>query len=201
MYQSEWTNTPVLHVFPHWNWNLGEIRDVWAYTNCEEVELFLNGVSLGTKKKAGDDLHLMWRIPFSPGELKAIARTGGKEVLTQTIRTAGDAAKLILEAEKTEVKADGKELFFITAKVVDKNGVIVPTADNLIKFEISGPAIIAGTDNGCQTDLEVLTSAKRKAFNGKCLAIIKAGDSSGEVVLTAVSDNLQDTIIKLKTVK
>ena len=78
---------------------------------------------------------------------------------------------------------------------------MVPTADNLIKFEISGNANIVGTDNGCQTDLEVLTSAKRKAFNGKCLAIIKAGDSSGEVVLTAVSDNLQDTIIKLKTVK
>ena len=201
MYQSEWTNTPVLHVFPHWNWKQGEIRDVWAYTNCEEVELFLNGVSLGTKKKAGDDLHLMWRIPFSPGELKAIARTGGKEVLTQTIRTAGDAAKLILEAEKTEVKADGKELFFITAKVVDKNGVIVPTADNLIKFEISGPAIIVGTDNGCQTDLEVLTSTKRKAFNGKCLAIIKAGEISGEVVLTAVSENFQDVVLKLQTVK
>jgi beta-galactosidase len=174
---------------------------VWAYTNCEEVELFLNGVSLGTKKKAGDDLHLMWRIPFSPGELKAIARTGGKEVLTQTIRTAGDAAKLILETEKTEIKADGKELFFITAKVVDKDGVMVPTADNLVKFEISGPASIIGTDNGHQTDFEALTSSKRKAFNGKCLAIVKAGETPGEIVLKAVSDNLQDTIIKLKTVK
>jgi beta-galactosidase len=201
MYKSEWTNTPVLHVFPHWNWKQGEIRDVWAYTNCEEVELFLNGVSLGTKKKAGDDLHLMWRIPFSPGELKAIARTGGKEILTQTIRTADDAAKIILEAEKMEVKADGKELFFITAKVVDKNGVIVPTADNLIKFEISGPANIVGTDNGCQTDVEVFISTKRKAFNGKCLAIIKAGEISGEVVLTAFSENFQDVVLKLQTVK
>jgi beta-galactosidase len=201
MYKSEWTNIPVLHVFPHWNWKPGEIRDVWAYTNCEEVELFLNGVSLGTKKKSGDDLHLLWRIPFSPGELKAIARNSGKEVLTQIIKTAGEPAKLILETEKTEVKADHKELFFITAKVVDKDGVMVPTADNLINFEISGNANIVGTDNGCQTDLEVFISAKRKAFNGKCLAIIKAGDSPGEVVITAVSDNLQDALLKLQIVK
>jgi beta-galactosidase len=200
MYKSEWTNSPVLHVFPHWNWNPGEMRDIWAYTNCEEVELFLNGVSLGTKKKSGNDLHLLWRVAFTPGELKAIARTSGKNILTQIINTAGEPAKLVLETENTEVKSNGNDLFFITAKVVDKNGVIVPTADNLIKFEISGPAYIIGTDNGHQTDPEVLTSSKRKAFNGKCLAVVRAGDIPGELVLKAVSDNLPDSFIKLKTV-
>lgn len=201
MYKSEWTNSPVLHLFPHWNWKPGEVRDVWAYTNCEEVELFLNGKSLGTKKKIGDDLHVSWRVSFTPGELKAIVRTGGKEILTQTIRTAGVPAKLILTAEKNKIKADGNDLFFITVNVVDEKGILVPNADNLVKFEVSGPATIIGTDNGHQTDLEVLTSPKRKVFNGKCLVVVKAGVTPDEVVLKAISENLPDAVLKLHTVK
>jgi beta-galactosidase len=200
MYKSEWTNSPVLHVFPHWNWKPGELVDVWAYTNCDEVELFLNGISLGTKKKTGDELHLVWKVVFAPGELKAIARTSGKEILTQIIKTAGAPANVIMEAERKEIKSDGKELFFITAKVVDRNGIIVPAAGNPIKFEITGPAGIIGTDNGDPTDHETLTSPNRKAFNGKCLVVVKAGKIPGEVVVKAVSDNLPDSFIKLKTV-
>ena len=94
LYQSEWTNKPVLHIFPHWNWKEGQTIDVWAYTNCEEVELFLNGKSQGAKKKTGDALHIAWRLTYTPGTLKAIGRTGGKEVLTQEIKTAGAACKM-----------------------------------------------------------------------------------------------------------
>ncbi|MGH9830067.1 MAG: glycoside hydrolase family 2 TIM barrel-domain containing protein, partial [Blastocatellia bacterium] len=93
MYQSEWTDKPVLHVFPHWNWKPGQTVDVWAYFNTEEVELFLNGKSLGTKRKSGDELHVVWSVPFEPGVLKAVARTGGKVILTQEIKTAGTPAK------------------------------------------------------------------------------------------------------------
>ena len=132
MYQSEWTNKPVLHIYPHWNWKPGENVDVWAYFNSDEVELFLNGKSLGTKKKSGDDLHVSWRIPFAAGTLKAVSRSNGKIVLTQEIRTAGPAAKIILVPDRKIIKADGNDLSFVTVKVVDANGTVVPHADNLV---------------------------------------------------------------------
>lgn len=94
MYQSEWTDKPMLHIFPHWNWKAGETVDVWAYyNNADEVELFLNDKSLGTKKKEGDAIHVFWRVPFQPGVLKAVSRKAGKEVLTKTVSTAGAPAK------------------------------------------------------------------------------------------------------------
>ncbi|MDP3682667.1 MAG: glycoside hydrolase family 2, partial [Ignavibacteria bacterium] len=125
----------------------------------------------------------------------------GKEMLRQTIRTAGTPVKLTLTAEKNKITADGNDLFFITVNVVDEKGILVPNADNLVKFEVSGPATIIGTDNGHQTDMEVLTSPKRKAFNGKCLVVVKSGVTLGEVVLKAVSENLPDAVLKLHTVK
>jgi len=129
MYQSEWTKKDVLHVFPHWNWTEGQTIDIWAYSNAEEVELFLNNKSLGVKKKQGDDLHLMWKVPFTPGALKAISRTGGKEILVKEVKTAGAPAKLVVTADRSTIIADGTDLSFLTVDVVDENGVIVPNAD------------------------------------------------------------------------
>ena len=129
MYKSEWTNDTVLHVFPHWNWSEGDTIDVWAYyNNADEVELFLNGASMGTKSKQGDDLHVMWRLAYQPGELKAISRSNGKEVLTKTIETAGEPAAIKLEADRLTIKADGKDLSYVTVKVLDKDGNLVPDA-------------------------------------------------------------------------
>ena len=126
MYQSEWTDKNVLHVFPHWNWKAGQTVDVWAYYNkADEVELFVNGKSVGKRSKKGDDLHVMWRIPFEAGTLKAISRKGGKEVLVKEVKTAGAPAKIELIADRKNIKADGKDLSFITVRVVDKDGNLV----------------------------------------------------------------------------
>jgi beta-galactosidase len=192
MYQSEWTSKPVLYIFPHWNWKAGQTVDVWAYyNNADEAELFLNGKSLGVKKKKGEDLHVFWRIPFQPGELKAVSRKDGKEVLTKTINTAGAPAKIVLEADRSEIDANGKDLSFITVKVVDKEGRVVPDAENLVSFTLAGEAEIAGVDNGSQTSHESFKADKRKAFHGLCQVIIRSKEKAGSLKLTAMSEGLE----------
>ena len=195
MYQSEWTDKPVLHVFPHWNWKSGDTVDVWAYTNCAEVELFLNGQSLGIRRKTGDDLHVAWRVPFVPGTLRAIGRTGGKEILTQEVRTAGPPAAIVLEADRNVITADAKDLSFVTVKVLDEGGTLVPHADNLVHFSISGEARIVGVDNGLQTSHESFKMNYRKAFNGLCLAVIRSSGKAGRITLSARSDGLKESSI------
>jgi Beta-galactosidase/beta-glucuronidase len=195
LYQSEWTKKPVLHLFPHWNWKQGDTIDVWVYTNCEEVELLLNGKSLGSKKKSDDSLHLMWRLTYTPGTLKAIGRTNGKEILIQEIKTAGAPAKIILEADRNTITADSKDLSFVTVKVVDEQGTIVPKADNLIHFTISGGGRIVGVDNGLQTSHESFKASERKAFNGLCLAVIQSNENAGKITLTATSNGLKESTI------
>lgn len=195
MYQSEWTTQPVLHIFPHWNWQEGQEIDVWAYSNSEEVELFLNGKSLGTKRKSGDDLHLMWRLKYTPGTLKAIARTGGKELLTKEIKTAGAAAKIILQTDRSAIKANGEDLSFVTVKIEDANGNLIPNADNLVNFKIEGAGFIAGVDNGNQTSHESFKANYRKAFNGLCLAVVQSAGKAGTITLTATSEGLQGATV------
>ena len=197
LYQSEWTDKPVLHIFPHWNWPEGKTVDVWAFTNFKQVELFLNGESLGAKEKSPDDLHLMWPVRYAPGTLKAVAWNGGGESMTKEIRTAGDAAAVRLEADRTEIKADGVDLAFITARVVDRNGVMVPQADNLIRFEIAGEGFIAGVDNGHQISHEPFKASYRKAFNGMCLAVVQAKEKKGEISFKAISDGLEPASIRI----
>lgn len=199
MYQSEWTDKPVLHVFPNWNWHKGDTVDVWAYTSCEEVELFLNGKSLGTKRKVGDDLHLMWRLPFEPGTLKAVGRTGGKEILTDEVRTAGPPAKILLEADRTAIAADGRDLSFVTVKVVDEKGTLVPYADNLIRFKITGDGRIVGVDNGSETSHEPFKADSRKAFNGLCLVVVQSNEEAGRINIEATSDGLGESSIVIGT--
>ena len=197
MYKSEWTDEPVLHLFPHWNWKEGDTVDVWAYFNCEEVELYLNGESQGTKKKEGEDLHVMWCLSFKPGTLKAVGRSEGKIVLTKEINTAGEPAQIRLIADRNEIRADGRDLSFITVDILDKDGNLVPYADNLVNFSITGEAKIAGVDNGSQTSHESFQAHYRKAFNGKCLAVIQAGKTKGPIVLSAASKGLKGSDITL----
>lgn len=190
MYQSEWTSQPMLHIFPHWNWKQGNPVDVWAYFNSEEVELFLNGKSLGTKRKSGDELHVMWRMPFEPGTLKAVSRSQGKVVLTREVRTAGRPARIILSPDRNLIKADGADLSFVTVKIVDAQGTIVPYADSLVNFQLSGEASIAGVDNGSQISHEPFKANYRKTFHGLALVIIQAKKKSGRITVKATSAGL-----------
>ena len=198
MYQSEWTDKTVLHIFPHWNWTPGKMVDVWAYYNhADEVELFLNGKSLGVKKKTGDDLHIMWRVKYEPGTLKAVSRKDGKLVLSREIHTAGKPAKIELIADRKNIKADGKDLSFITVKILDKDGNLVPDADNLVNFKVTG-ASIASVDNGDENSHDSFKVNYRKAFNGLALAIVQAKDKAGNVTFTATSKGLPPATITLK---
>lgn len=201
MYQSEWTTKDVLYIFPHWNWNVGQTVDVWAYyNNADEVELFLNGRSLGKRAKAGDDLHVMWRVKYEPGTLKAVSRKNGKEVLTREINTAGVPVSIRMKADRSDIAADGKDLSFVTVELLDKDGNAYPFADQLVKFTVEGPGAIVGTDNGDQNDHVSLKKPERHLFYGKCLAIVQSTSKGGDIILKASIEGLplQQILIKSK---
>lgn len=197
-YQSEWTDKDVLHIFPHWNWNPGQTVDLWAFTNCDEVELFLNGNSMGRQNKGRDDFNLVWKVPFEEGTIMGVGYRNGMEIMRREIRTAGEAASLVLSPDRTELKADGADLSFITVTVVDTDNNPVPQADNLVTFSVEGPGTVAGVDNGSQTSMEPFRANYRKAFNGKCLVVIKSGKEKGEIRVTASSEGLPDASMILK---
>ena len=200
MYQSEWTNKDVLHIFPHWNWKEGQIVDIWAYfNNADEVELFLNGLSLGKKAKEKDVYHVFWRVPFQKGTLKAVSYKDGKEVLTREVKTTGDPFSIRLTADRQTIKADGKDLSFITVEALDAEGNPVPVADNLINFTIEGDGFIAGTDNGDPTDPNSLKKPSRKLFSGKALAVVQSHKKAGKIILKATSSNLKQASIEINS--
>lgn len=198
MYQSEWTDKDVLHIFPHWNWNPGQTVDVWAFTNCDEVELFLNGTSLGRQKKGEKDLNLVWQVPFAEGTLLGVGYRNGTEIMRSEVRTAGAPAALTLSPDRAEIKGDGSDLSFITVTVADRDNNPVPHADNLVRFRIEGPGTIAGVDNGSQTSMEPFKADYRKAYNGKCLVVVRAGKERGEIKITASSEGLPDSVISIR---
>ena len=187
MYQSEWTNRPVLHLFPHWNWLDGEQIDMWCYYNqADEVELYINGKSQGVRRKADShQYHVMWRVTFEPGEVKVVARKDGKEVRQQTIHTAGQPHHLQLS-----IDYQGKNTTFVKVEVVDENGNRCPWAENQVFFDTD--ATIIGVDNGNQTSLERFKDNKRKAFFGRCFVVL-----DGHGTLTAKSYGLPTATIKL----
>jgi beta-galactosidase len=153
--KSWWTNQPVLHLLPHWNWKgrEGEEIDVWAHSNCDEVELFLNKKSLGKKVMEANG-HLSWKVKYTPGTLEAIGYKKGKKILTEVVKTTATPADIQLAANKTSLKANRQDITVITVKVNDKNKLQVPTANNEITFSVSGPAKIIGVGNGDPTSLE-----------------------------------------------
>lgn len=200
LYQSEWTHKPVLHIFPYWNWQPGEVVDVWVYYNdADEVELYLNGKSLGARRKNGDQLHVIWRVKYQPGILKAVSRKNGKVVLTREIRTAGKPAKIELMPDRDTINANGDDLSFITAKIVDADGNLVPYANNLITFSISGAGTIAGTNNGYEADLESFKDHQHKAYNGLCLVVVQSKEKPGEITLTASAEELSPSSLVIES--
>lgn len=199
MYQSEWTDEDVLHVFPHWNWSGRDSVDVWAYFSGDEVELWLNGKSMGTKTKTNGEMHVMWRLPYEPGELKAISRTSGQLVLEKVVKTAGAPKSIRLTPDKMNITADGKDLSFVTVELLDDTGYPVPNVTNEITFSVGGNGTIAGVDNGDPTSHLSLKGNKMKVFNGKCLVVVQSTDLADEIMLTASTDGIPDEQIVIRS--
>jgi beta-galactosidase len=176
-------------------------ENVEVYSNCKEVELFLNGQSLGTKAINADAAPRTWSVPFAPGTLRAVARNDGKVVATDELRTAGSPAKIALSTDAEKLAPGWDNVAIVRVKVVDANGIEIPRADNLISFTISGPGVIATVDNANNSSHEPFQASERRAFEGKCVAFVKATGSSGRIVLTATTPGLASGSIAINTAK
>ena len=198
LYQSEWTDKQVLHVFPHWNWTKGQDVDVWCYYNkADEVELFVNGNSQGVKSKDENHLHVVWRVKYEPENIKVVARKDGKVIAEKEVRTAGAPSMIRLTPDRSVLKADGTDLSFVTVEILDAEGNLCPMADNLVNFEVEGNLFIAGVDNGSPTSMERFKDNKRKAFYGKCLVVLQNNGKTGTARLKAASKGLKDATVDL----
>jgi len=216
-FKSIWTEDPTLHLLPHWNWKgrEGQVVPVVSYTNCDTVELFLNGKSYGVKylefprkgntekwNKPEDgkvytttgDLHLSWDVMYEPGELLAKGKKDGKEI-TYRVVTAGPAAQIRLSADRSMIRADPTDVAHITVEILDKDGNLVPTAGNLVEFSVEGARLI-GVENGNMRNLLSPKGSKMNAFNGLCLAIIQA-TSAGKIRIKAMSEGLSGASAEL----
>jgi beta-galactosidase len=198
-YKAAWSNTPVVHIFPHWNWagKEGDSIKVHCYTNCEEVELFLNGKSIG-KQKAVPYTKLIWPLIYKPGKLEARGYNSDKPVTKDVVETTAAPSQVTLNSDVTTLKADGCDVAIIHVAIKDAKGRVVPTANNLVKFETDGPGRIIGTGNGNPTSHEPDKASQRKAFNGYCMVLVQSEKQSGEIKLRAVSENLKGTEIIIK---
>jgi beta-galactosidase len=193
LYQSQWTDKPVIHLLPHWNWKGfdGKEIPVWCYTNADTVELFLNGKSLGRKDiRSTKSLHLEWSVGYEPGVLKAVGHKG-EQTFVDEVHTAGPPAKLILHPDRKQIASDGDDLSFVEARIEDSDGNLCPNADDEIAFSIDGPAQIVGVDNGDPTNHEPFKATKHKAFHGLCLAVIQGQHAPGTVHLTATAGGMK----------
>ena len=199
MYQGEWTDRQVCHLFPHWNWLDGQQIDLWCYyNNADEVELFINGKSQGVRTKGAHDYHVMWRVTFEKGEAKVVARKNGKVVATDVRRTAGAPHHIRLTADKTSLAANGKSLSFVNVDIVDADGNVCPWAENQVFFELSGAARLDGVDNGNPASMERFKDNRRKAFFGRCLAVVRSAKQAGKAVLKARAYGLPDAEIEIE---
>ncbi len=215
-YKSQWTKEPVLHLLPHWNWKEGQLIDVIAYTNCDEVKLYLNDQLIGRKAFAetritykskqwdkvinlgeGQKLSLDWKVPYTPGTLRAEGYKNGKLIATDVVKTANDPAKIELVADRSSISADGKDLSYITVKIKDKEGTLVPDADHLIHFDLEGEGQIVGVGNGNPISLESAKGKERRAFSGMCQVVIQSSTKKGKIILKASSLGLPDEKITI----
>ncbi|MEM9160703.1 MAG: DUF4982 domain-containing protein, partial [Verrucomicrobiota bacterium] len=216
LYQSQWTDKPMVHLLPHWSWEgkEGETVPVYGYTNCEEAELFLNGKSLGRRVKGIDKTELIvkfiqyegesfespyrlsWNVPYEKGELKIVAYKSGKAICEKSIDTAGSAERIALEADRSVIANDAADLSFISVAIEDSVGNLCPAANNDVQFEIEGPGEIAAVGNGQPFSTESFQANHRRAFNGRCMLIIRSKRGlEGEIKVTAQSEGLQSSSI------
>ena len=211
LYQSQWTSQPMVHILPHWNWlgHEGQNIPVMVYTNADEVELFLNGKSLGTKKRFSEPVdipvgpnvssdknfytkyRLRWQVPYEPGTLKAVAYRDGKQVASEEVHTAGAPVKIVLAPDRDLIQADGDDLSFVTVRIEDKDGNLCPMADNLVHFNVTGAGEIAAVDNGNAATVEPFHADHRTAFSGMALLIVRSRpEQVGKIHVVATSDGL-----------
>jgi len=222
LWQSQWTTRPVLHLFPHWNWpgREGQTIPVLAYSNCNIVELFLNGRSLGEKRlefpaqgtsggwnsyalpvvrSTTNDLHLSWDVPYQPGVLRAVGRRrDGSACAEDTVRTAGAPAAIRLTADRDTITAIPGDVAHVEFEIVDAAGTVVPTADGLVQFTVTGGTILV-LDNADLRELERRRTDARRAFNGRGLAILRA-PQAGALTLTATSGGLRSASVRVQVV-
>jgi beta-galactosidase len=222
-YQSQWTEKPMLHLFPHWNWKgrEGQFLPVACYTNCDSVELFLNGKSVGVKgytfprfgmqgrygqspqlggARTTSDLHLAWDVPFEPGTLKAVGTKAGNVVAQVEISTTGDPAAIELSVDRAAIRADRRDLSHVVVKVLDAQGRMHPDADNEVTFEVQGEGKLIGVDNGNMAEMTVDFKGKtRKASHGMCLAIVQSTANAGQIRVTATSPGLKPATVTIAT--
>lgn len=206
LYQSKWRpELPMAHILPHWNWpdRVGQVTPVHVFTSGDEAELFLNGKSMGRKTKKAFEYRLRWDdIKYSPGELKVVAYKNGQPWAEETIRTTGEAIGIQLTIDRNNIAADGQDLAFVTATIVDQYGSMVPDANHEITFSIEGPGELVATDNGDPTCMVPFPSKTRPAFNGLCLGIVKSDAvNEGNVTITATASDLKSASINLTTGK
>jgi beta-galactosidase len=222
-YQSRWTDAPMIHLFPHWNWpgREGQIIPVLAYTNCDAVELYLNDRFIGEKRlefprqgtsggwntyerpqvfPSTADLHLAWDVPYEPGVLRAVGKRAGSVVATVEVRTAGAAAALRLRLDRGEIRAGVRDVAHVEVEIVDADGVVVPTSDALVRFTVEGPAHLLAVGNGDPTDHSPYQARERRAFHGRLLAMIQSTRDPGSVRVTARADGLAPAVIDFQAV-
>nr|WP_289660115.1 DUF4982 domain-containing protein [Flavobacterium panacagri] len=210
LYRSRWnTKDKTLHILPHWNWKgrESEVTPVFVYTNYDSAELFVNGKSMGVQKKNNSTpqtrYRLMWNdVKYEPGTVKVVAfDSNGKVVAENEIKTAGDPYKIVLEADRKTIKADGDDISFVTVSVVDKNGIPCPTAVNELEFKVTGAGTYRAACNGDATSLEIFHDNKMKLFSGKLVVLVKSTKQSGTMQLEVKGDNLEKARINIKTIK
>lgn len=188
---SDWTPADPAHY---------EEARVQVFSNADETELFLNGKSLGVKHKSPLDSSLFWQVPYEQGTLKAIARNKGKEVATDELKTAGKPAKIILTADRSKIADNWDDVSFVTAAIVDANGVICPNNDQLIRFSISGNGAIAAVDNADRNDHDSYQATQRNTYKGTCVALIKANGPSGKIIIKASAPGLEGGSVTINAV-
>ena len=192
LYQAMWIeNKPVVHLLPHWTWpeKVGKNITVRAITNCEEIEFVLNGNSLGRKLNT-EGYYVDFEVEYTPGELVAIGYNNGILVSMDVKNTAGEPVSILLTPDRTTIKADGEDVTIVTAAIVDKNGIVVPNANNRVEFKISDGGSLIGTGNGNPMDHDSDKTNYRNAFNGYCIAIVQATEASGAITIEASSEGL-----------
>ncbi|TWT84055.1 Evolved beta-galactosidase subunit alpha [Planctomycetes bacterium CA13] len=204
IYKARWRpDLPMAHILPHWNWpeRIGKVTPVHVYTSGDEAELFLNGRSLGRKKKGDLEYRLRWDdVVYQPGELKVVAYKDAARWAEDTMKTTGAPAKIDLRADRSLIDSDGRDLSFITVQISDAQGLLVPRSNNEVQFELEGPGEILAVGSGDPTSHESFQASKRKAFNGLCLVIVRSrAGESGEIRLSATSDGLGKARLQIES--
>ncbi|NIO85108.1 MAG: DUF4982 domain-containing protein [Candidatus Aminicenantes bacterium] len=203
LYQSVWTEEPMIHVLPHWNWEgrEGEITPVYCYTNCASAELFVNEKSLGKKVKKAGEYRLKWNdVIYQPGSIKVVGYNDrGNTICEKEIKTAGEPYQIELIPDRKTIRADGEDLAFVTVRITDQEGNICPQADHLVTFQIEGEGTIAAVGNGNPISHESYQANQRKAFHGLCLVVVKSTRQAGKVRLIATSPDLREDSMIVKS--